>query len=135
MSVEASGCSSDSSLCACWPLAPPPPHLHTHQGAGTGRSAIEDGASTGDGDGDGPAKREYEKTVDPAPSFDRDIELSPAEFPHLTVSDTTLSLWGKRIVSVGRLRTAFTWSCSVSPNSHLRAPSMLRQTAATVLLL
>jgi hypothetical protein len=38
--------------------------------------------------------------VEPAPSFGRDIERTAPEFPHLVVSDSTICLWGKRIVSV-----------------------------------
>lgn len=38
--------------------------------------------------------------VEPCPSFGRDVPLTPAEFPHLVVSDSTVGLWGKRITSV-----------------------------------
>ena len=46
------------------------------------------------------ALKPYEEEVEPAPAFERDVPDSPPEFPYLVVSDTTMTLWGKRIVSV-----------------------------------
>jgi hypothetical protein len=68
----------------------------TQRAVDTARDDYDDGSSVDD-DGN---KREYEQPVEPAPSFERDVPQTPPEFPHLVVSDTTLSLWGKRIVSV-----------------------------------